>query len=82
MTTSSAPVATRRPGTPSRFGWATLAVVSLVLAVTLGIVTSGECYRGDCSVAYAGGPIGWIAISALVTQATWAGIRVFRPAPR
>lgn len=70
---------TRRP---IGWGWLAFSAFSVVLAITLGIMTSGECYRGDCSVAFAGGPIGWVAIAALLSQSTWAAIRAFVPAPR
>ena len=65
---------------PVRWAWLAFAAFSLGLAIMLGIMTSGECYRGDCSVAFAGGPIGWVAISALLGQTTWAAVRAFRPA--
>ena len=73
------PTRTRRP---INWGWLAFSAFSVALAITLGIMTSGECYRGDCSVAFAGGPIGWVAIAALLSQATWAGVRAFAPAPR
>ena len=64
---------------PIGWGWLSFSAFSIALAITLGIMTSGECYRGDCSVAFAGGPIGWIAIAALLSQATWAAVRAFAP---
>ena len=67
---------------PIGWAWLAFAVFTAALAITLGIMTSGECYRGDCSVAFAGGPIGWVAIAALLTQSTWATVRAFVPAPR
>lgn len=70
---------TRRP---IGWGWLAFSAFSVALAITLGIMTSGECYRGDCSVAFAGGPIGWVAIAALLSQATWAAMRAFVPTER
>lgn len=73
---------TSRDRRPIAWSWLAFSVFSVALAILLGIVTSGECYRDDCSVAFAGGPIGWFAIAALLSQATWAGIRAFRPEAR
>lgn len=77
--TTTAPSVRRLP--PLQWAWASFSVFTLALAITLGVVTSGECYRNDCSVAFAGGPIGWVAISALLTLTVWAGIRSVKPAP-
>ena len=46
----------------------------------LGVLTTDPCTGSECSTAIAGGPIGWVAISALLTQAVWASVRAFRPA--
>ncbi len=71
------PASTRRP---VQWPWLAFSIFMAGLAIMLGIMTSGECYRGDGSVAFAGGPIGWVAISALVSQSVWAGVKAFRPA--
>lgn len=63
------------------WGWILMAMFSTGVALMLAVLTTGECYRGDCSVALAGGPVGWVAIGVLLLQAVWSVVRAFHPPP-
>ena len=64
---------------PVGWAWLLFALFCVALAVMLGVLTTDPCTGSECSTAIAGGPVGWVAISALLTQAVWASIRSLRP---